>query len=62
MSNERPEPTESLAPLLVQASKSRRVRRWAGMAAVAIAGLVSSGALTTGGLKVWTWATTRSRT
>ncbi len=58
-SDQRPDAGESLAPLIAQAAKSRRVRRWVGMAIAAIAGLVSSGALTAGALKVWTWATTR---
>jgi hypothetical protein len=49
----------SLAPLIAQAAKSRRVRRWVGMAAAALAGLVASGGIATGALKVWTWATTR---
>ena len=61
-SDQRPEPAESLAPLLEQAAKSRRVRRAASWAVTAIAGLVASGALTTGAIKAWQWITTREET
>lgn len=59
---ERPEAQDSLAPLVAQGVKSRRVRRWVGMAAAAIATLVSSGALTTGAIKAWQWITSREDT